>query len=50
MYKRKDAFYTKAKKEGYRSRAAYKLLELSEAEKVVGPGNFVVDAGASPGG
>ncbi len=50
MYKRKDAFHAKAKKEGFRSRAAYKLLELSEEEKIVGPGNFVVDAGASPGG
>ncbi len=50
MYKRKDAFYAKAKKEGYRSRAAYKLLELVRAEKVVAPGDLVVDAGAAPGG
>ena len=50
MYKRKDAFYAKAKKEGYRSRAAYKLLELVGAEKVIAPGDFVVDAGAAPGG
>jgi 23S rRNA (uridine2552-2'-O)-methyltransferase len=50
VYKRKDAFYAKAKKEGYRSRAAYKLLELAGREKVVGPGDFVVDAGAAPGG
>ncbi len=50
MYRRKDAFYAKAKKEGFRSRAAYKLLELSGAEKLVAPGDFVIDAGASPGG
>ena len=50
MYKRKDAFYVKAKKEGYRSRAAYKLLEFERMEKVVVPGDFVVDAGAAPGG
>ncbi|HBX42783.1 MAG TPA: RlmE family RNA methyltransferase [Deltaproteobacteria bacterium] len=50
MYKRKDTFHAKAKQEGYRSRAAYKLLELGGAEKVVAPGDFVVDAGAAPGG
>jgi 23S rRNA (uridine2552-2'-O)-methyltransferase len=50
VYKRKDAFYVKAKKEGYRSRAAYKLLEFERMEKVVVPGDFVVDAGAAPGG
>ena len=50
MYKRKDAFYAKAKKEGYRSRAAYKLVELAGREKAVLPGDFVVDAGAAPGG
>jgi 23S rRNA (uridine2552-2'-O)-methyltransferase len=50
VYKRKDTFYTKAKQEGYRSRAAYKLLEFGGAEKVVARGDFVVDAGAAPGG
>lgn len=50
MYKRKDAFHAKAKKEGYRSRAAYKLLEFAAAEKVVSAGDHVVDAGAAPGG
>jgi len=50
VYKRKDTFYAKAKQEGYRSRAAYKLLELAGGEKVVSPGDVVVDAGAAPGG
>jgi len=50
VYKRKDAFHAKAKKEGYRSRAAYKLLEFAAAEKVIAAGDHVVDAGAAPGG
>lgn len=50
MYKRKDAYYEKAKREGYRSRAAYKLRELALSEKAVRAGDFVVDAGAAPGG
>jgi len=50
VYKRKDRFYAKAKKEGYRSRAAYKLIEFAGREKVVLPGDFVIDAGAAPGG
>ena len=50
MYRRKDPYYLKAKKEGYRSRAAYKLLEISAAERIVRPGDFVIDAGAAPGG
>lgn len=50
MYRRKDAYYAKAKREGYRSRAAYKLLELAGSERVAGPGDCVVDAGAAPGG
>ncbi len=50
MYKRKDAYYLRAKKEGFRSRAAYKLLQLVRAEKFIRRGNFVIDAGAAPGG
>ncbi len=50
MYERKDTWYRKAKKEGYRSRAAYKLTEIAAAEKVVRRGDFVIDAGAAPGG
>ena len=49
-YKRKDAFYKKAKQEGYRSRAAYKLLELSRAWRFLHPGDRVIDLGAWPGG
>lgn len=50
MYKRKDAFYRKAKQEGFRSRAAYKLTEIARAHKIARPGEFVVEVGAAPGG
>ncbi|HEX9205693.1 MAG TPA: RlmE family RNA methyltransferase [Candidatus Deferrimicrobiaceae bacterium] len=50
MYDRKDAYYRKAKREGYRSRAAYKLGQIAAKEKAVRPGDRVVDAGAAPGG
>ena len=50
IYQPKDAFYQKAKKEGYRSRAAYKLLELNRRFHLIRPGDRVVDLGAAPGG
>ena len=40
----------RAHREGYRSRAAYKLLEIQEQERILGPGMSVVDLGAAPGG
>jgi 23S rRNA (uridine2552-2'-O)-methyltransferase len=49
-YQPKDTYYRKAKEEGYRSRAAYKLLELSRRFKLIKPGDLVVDLGAAPGG
>lgn len=49
-YQPKDPFYRKAKSEGYRSRAAYKLLELNRRFRLMGPGDRVVDLGAAPGG
>jgi 23S rRNA (uridine2552-2'-O)-methyltransferase len=49
-YQPKDAFYRKAKREGYRSRAAYKLLELGRRFHLIKPGERVVDLGAAPGG
>lgn len=50
MYERKDAWYRQAKKEGYRSRAAYKLAQIAGKEKAVRAGDRVIDAGAAPGG
>ena len=46
----KDHYYNKAKQEGYRSRAAYKLKQLDEAADLIGAGDTVVDLGAAPGG
>jgi 23S rRNA (uridine2552-2'-O)-methyltransferase len=50
MYERKDPFYRRAKREGLRSRAAYKLEELQRAHRVLRPGQRVADLGAWPGG
>jgi 23S rRNA (uridine2552-2'-O)-methyltransferase len=50
VYERKDAFYHKAKREGYRARSAYKLLELNREFRFLKPGNRVVDLGSWPGG
>jgi 23S rRNA (uridine2552-2'-O)-methyltransferase len=47
---RKDDYYNRAKQEGYRSRAAYKLKQLDEEANLINPGNTVVDLGAAPGG
>lgn len=49
-YKLRDTYYKKAKQQGYRSRAAYKLLELEERFRIFKTGQFVVDLGAAPGG
>ena len=45
-----DPFVKLAQKEGYRSRAAYKLLGLDERDHLLKPGMTVVDLGAAPGG
>ena len=50
MYQPKDSFYRKAKRDGYRSRAAYKLLELNRRFRIIEVGDRVVDLGAAPGG
>jgi 23S rRNA (uridine2552-2'-O)-methyltransferase len=46
----KDFYVKKAKVDGYRSRAAYKLKEVDEKEKLLRPGMTVIDLGAAPGG
>lgn len=50
MYIRKDSFYKKAKQEGYRSRAAYKLKELAGKYKLFNGVKSLLDIGAAPGG
>lgn len=45
-----DPFVQLAQKEGYRSRAAYKLLEIDAKDHLFKPGMAVVDLGATPGG
>lgn len=47
---RDDVFVQRAQREGYRSRACYKLLELNERDRLIRPGMRVVDLGAAPGG
>jgi len=45
-----DEFVRRAKQEGFRSRSAYKLIEILDKDKLVRPGMTVVDLGAAPGG
>jgi 23S rRNA (uridine2552-2'-O)-methyltransferase len=45
-----DFFVKQAKKEGYRSRAAYKLIEIADRNHLLAPGITIVDLGAAPGG
>jgi 23S rRNA (uridine2552-2'-O)-methyltransferase len=44
-----DPYVRKAREQGYRSRAAYKLLEFDERDRIFRPGAVVVDLGAAPG-
>ena len=45
-----DHYVMKAKEEGYRSRACYKLMELDDKDKLIKSGMTVVDLGSAPGG
>jgi 23S rRNA (uridine2552-2'-O)-methyltransferase len=49
-YQRKDHYHQRAKREGYRSRAAYKLEEIQRKQRLLRPGQRVVDLGCWPGG
>ena len=45
-----DRYVQKAQQDGYRSRAAYKLVEINEKDKLIKPGMTILDLGAAPGG
>ena len=45
----RDPYVQRAKAQGYRSRAAFKLLELDDRDKLLRPGQTVLDIGAAPG-
>ena len=45
-----DPFVKQAQKDGYRSRSAYKLIELNESDRLLQPGMRVMDLGSTPGG
>jgi 23S rRNA (uridine2552-2'-O)-methyltransferase len=45
-----DEFVLRAQKEGYRSRAIYKLIEIQQKDRILKPGMTVIDLGAAPGG
>src|SRR5579859_3618040 len=45
-----DPYVQRSKREGYRSRSAYKLTEIDDRDKVLEPGMLVVDLGSAPGG
>lgn len=44
-----DEYVKRAQREGYRARAAYKLMEIDDRERLIRPGMTVVDLGAAPG-
>jgi 23S rRNA (uridine2552-2'-O)-methyltransferase len=45
-----DPYVKQAQKDGYRSRSAYKLIELNEKDRLIRPGMRILDLGAAPGG
>ena len=45
-----DPYVKMAQKDGYRSRASYKLIELNDKDKLIRPGMLVMDLGSAPGG
>ncbi len=45
-----DAYVLRARRDGYRSRAVYKLIEIQQKDQILKPGQIVLDLGAAPGG
>lgn len=50
MRDKRDHYYWEAKRVGYRSRAAFKLLQMNQTFKLIKRGDWVLDLGAAPGG
>ncbi|MDI9645391.1 MAG: SAM-dependent methyltransferase [Archaeoglobales archaeon] len=50
MRDKRDYYYWEAKRVGYRSRAAFKLLQMNQTFKLIKRGDWVLDLGAAPGG
>ena len=50
MFEPKDHYWKLAKKEGFRSRAAYKLIEIQKRFQILKKGDHVLDLGCAPGG
>lgn len=46
----RDSYVRQSRQDGYRSRAAYKLIEINQRDRLIVPGTRVVDLGAAPGG
>ena len=49
-YERKDFYYRQAKEKGFKSRSAFKLLDLQKKFRLIKPGMNIIDLGAAPGG
>ena len=50
LEKKREHYYKQAKKDGYRARSAFKLLQIQKKFEIIKPGDVVVDLGAAPGG
>ncbi len=48
--RKREHYYRQAKEAGYRSRAAFKLIQINDRHRVISPRNTVIDLGAAPGG
>ena len=48
--RKRDYYYKEAKKQGYRARSAFKLIQIQERYRIFRKGDIVIDLGASPGG
>ena len=48
--RKNEHYYKRAKREGYRARSAYKLLQIQKKYDIISPGDVVIDLGAAPGG